>query len=84
MSKTNPYASKKTAKKSTAEVASTTTAPVAEVSFVKEEELVVPTGSVNNILKWVNGDADKAKAAYKEELADKKRVSLLTQLKELF
>lgn len=72
MSKTNPYASKK--------VRNT------EETVEVEEAIVidVPSGSVNNVLKWVGDDADKARAAYAAETTDKKRSSLLSQLKDLF
>lgn len=72
MSKSNPYASKKIR-------------TVEETEEIKEATVIdVPSGSVNNILKWVGDDTDKAKAAYAVETTDKQRVSLLSQLKELF
>ena len=77
MSKSNPYASKK---------ARTTTEESAPVEEIKEAVVIdVPSGSVNNVLKWVGTDADKARAAYAVETEESKpRVSLLSQLKELF
>lgn len=73
MSKSNPYAAK----------------PKNEVVEVQVEtpnpSYDVPTGSIAKVLDWVDGDADKARAAFSEEKdAEKPRVSLLTQLKDLF
>jgi hypothetical protein len=72
LSKTNPYAAK--TKKDVTEV-QVETPPVS---------YDVPTGSIATILNWVDGDADKAHAAFEVETEEKGRVSLLSQLKDLF
>jgi hypothetical protein len=69
----NPYAPKK--RKSTVVEAPKVEAPVYDV----------PEGSITKILKWVDGDSERAKAAYAVEIKDEKpRVSLLGQLEDLF
>jgi hypothetical protein len=71
----NPYAPKRKSIKKTEEPTPVVAAPVYEV----------PEGSISVILKWVDGDSAKAKAAYDVELKDDKpRVSLLGQLEDLF
>lgn len=73
MSTYNPYAPKK--RQAKVEEAPKVEAPVYEV----------PEGSITVVLKWVNGDSERAKAAYAAEVKDPKpRVSLLGQLEDLF
>jgi aminoglycoside phosphotransferase (APT) family kinase protein len=71
LSKSNPYAAK-----------TKTEAPVPEP--VVETSYEVPTGSIAKVMDWVDGDSDKARAAYDAETEDKQRSSLLSQLKDLF
>lgn len=78
MSTHNPYAPKKQV--------SEAEAPKAEAQEVEASEtLEVPEGSITKIMKWVDGDPARAKAAYEAENSEEKpRVSLLGQLEELF
>lgn len=72
MSTHNPYAPKKRVVK--------TESPKVETPILE-----VPEGSITVVMKWVNGDSERAKAAYDAEIKeDKPRVSLLGQLEELF
>lgn len=75
MSKSNPYASK--VKHFEEEIPTKPLTPVIDPSDV-------PSGSIATILKWVKGDSAKAQVAYEVEVAaDKSRVSLISQLKDL-
>lgn len=71
MSKSNPYA---------------TTQPVisqarGEASVDRVEE--APDGSVSEVLKWVDGDADRAALALQKERENNNRKSLVAKLEEL-
>jgi hypothetical protein len=70
----NPYAPKKR---------KVTTTEVEEIP-VEATSYEVPEGSVSAVMKWVDGDVEKAKAAYEVESKEEKpRVSLIGQLEEL-
>jgi hypothetical protein len=74
----NPYAPKK---RNTEVKPETTSVEAAN----EETSYEVPEGSITKIMKWVDGDSDRAKAAYEVEQAEEKpRTSLLGQLEELF
>jgi hypothetical protein len=72
MSDTNPYAPKEEA-----------VAPVTAVEPEVEEKEEVPSGTVSEVLAWVDDDKDRAQAALDAEKDGAARVTLIHALEDI-